>query len=81
MVGHLSLKSSKTSHFIRKSYFYKSLMTSRGSFLSQKNQPQLQKRNEILLFFSFLIVTDCMVYPDSKFLVSNFGIFKYVSVI
>ena len=29
-IGHLYLKGSKTSHFIMKSYFYNSLMKSRG---------------------------------------------------
>ena len=32
LVGHGYLKGSKTSHFIRKSYFYKSLMTLEGRF-------------------------------------------------
>ena len=39
----------------------------RGKVLkSIKTQPPTSKKS---VFFSFLIVSDCMVYPDSKFLI------------
>ena len=45
--GHLVFKSSKTNHFIMKSYFYKILMTSWSRFLNKKKislQPQKKNR-------------------------------------
>ena len=45
LVGHLFLKGSLTSHLIRKSYFYKSLMTLEGWFKSTpKNQPSTSEK-------------------------------------
>ena len=51
LVGHLFLKGLKISHFIMKSYFYKSLMTPQERFQSQKRKKKSAfnlKKNEAI---------------------------------
>ena len=75
MVGHLVFKGSKNSDFIMKSYFYKSLMTEERGFKTKKTQPPTSEK-KMRLFFSFLIESDAMVYPDTLiFLYLIFGAF------
>ena len=68
LIGHLVLKGSKTSHFIMKSYLIQKFNDTGEEVLDpKKTQPPTSEKKRP--FFSFLIVSDCIVYPDPNFLI------------
>ena len=67
LVGHDVLQKLKNQSLYHEILLKKTLMTEEGRF--SKKQPQTGS------FLSILIVSDCMVYPDHKFLISNFRYF------
>ena len=61
LVGHLAFKGSKTSHFIMKSYFYKSVRTLEECFKTLYFQPLTSWRLLVAITYSPIQVADSMV--------------------